>query len=120
MNKEQIYVISAKEKELNWQYKEYNFSLPESTEQLLEIDKEMNISVIHARIDLIIEKKVIPIYVKNRNYKILILLKKSEDNCFLLDYFCGVQKTLPAQDDLEILKKWCEIKNIQFSNGVRL
>ena len=81
MKKEQIYVFSAQEKELNWQYKEYNFSLPESTEQLLEIDKEMNISVIHARMDLIMNKRIIPVYVKNGSYKFLILLKKSEDNC---------------------------------------
>ena len=66
MNKEQIYVFSAQEKELNWQYKEYSFILPESSEQLLEIDKEMNISVIHARIDLIIEKEFLDRYRRNQ------------------------------------------------------
>ncbi len=116
----QLIEYSDNEKKLEWQFLNYCFRLPESIEQLLEIDNAMHISVNSARIDLIFEKQLFSVYVKNANYKILILLRKAEDDCFLLDYFCGVQKSIPEQNDLAILKQWCEIKNIQFSNGVRL
>lgn len=117
---EQKIEYDDKEKSLEWRFKNYCFKLPESIEQLLEIDNAMQISVNSARIDLILEKQLISVYVKTESYKILILLRKLEDDCFLLDYFCGVQKSIPDQNDLEILKQWCEIKNIQFSHGVRL
>ena len=116
----QLIEYSDNEKKLEWQFLNYCFRLPESIDQLLEIDNVMQISVNSARIDLILEKRLISVYVKTVAYKILILLRKSDDDCFLLDYFCGVQKSIPDQNDLEILKQWCEIKNIQFSNGVRL
>lgn len=112
---------SLQEKSLEAQYEGYVFSLSETSDKLLEIDNAMQISVNHARMDLILSKQIIPVYVKKQDeYRIMILLKKADDEFFLLDYFCGVQKTVPDQKELKIVKTWCDEKKITLSNGVRL
>lgn len=109
-----------KEKFLEWQFQDYCFNLLESIEQLLEIDNVLQIAVNQARMDLLISKQIIPVYVKKgADYKIMILLKNNYD-VFLLDYFCGYQKAIPEQNELDIIKAWCENKKIILSNGVRL
>ncbi len=109
-----------KEKSLIWQFHEYCFQLADSAERLLEIDNALQISVNQARMDLILSKQIITVYVKKEAvYKNLILLKKTE-SVFLLDFCCGFQKSIPAQDDLNMIKNWCENKQIILSNGVRL
>lgn len=111
---------TPEEKKIEWQFKDYSFQLSEYVEQLLEIDNSMKISVIRARMDLILSKQIVPVYVKKEDvYKILILLKKS-DNTFLLDFCCGEQKTIPDQKELNMINIWCEEKQIILSKGVRL
>ena len=108
------------EKNLEWKFQDYNFLLPKTVEQLLEIDDAMQISVNRARMDLIFSKQIIPVYVKkDETYKIMILLKKADDK-YLLDFCCGIQKAIPAQNELNLIKTWCEEKQIILSNGVRL
>ena len=105
---------------LEWESQYYSFLLAVSIEQLLEIDNALQISVNQARMDLILSKQIIPVYVKKEtDYKIMILLKNNDD-VFLLDYFCGYQKTIPEQNELEIIKAWCDKKKIILFNGVRL
>lgn len=109
-----------KEKALEWQFQDYCFQLADSAEQLSEIDDTLQISVNQARMDLIISKQIIPVYVKKiETYKIMILLKIAEDT-FLLDYCCGEKKSVPSQEEFNIIKTWCKNKNITLSNGVRL
>ncbi len=111
---------TPEEKKHVWKILDYSFCLPETIEQLLEIDNALQISVNQARMDLIISKQIIPIYVKKESdYKIMILIKNNYDT-FFLDYFCGKQKAIPEQNELNIIKKWCEEKQIILSNGVRL
>lgn len=111
---------SEEEKNIEWKYKDYSFHLPETLEQILEIDCALQISANRARMDLILSKQIVPVYVKKEDvYKILILLKKS-DNTFLLDFCCGEQKTIPDQKELNMINIWCEEKQIILSNGVRL
>ena len=111
---------TPEEKKYVWKILDYSFCLPETIEQLLEIDNVLQISVNQARMDLILSKQIIPVYVKKEaDYKIMILLKKTED-CLLLDFFCGVQKSVPSQEEMNIIKKWCEEKQIILSYGVRL
>lgn len=108
-----------KTKSLEWQFQDYAFLLPETLEQLLEIDCILQISTSRARMDLILSKQIVPVYVKKEDvYKILILLKKS-DNTFLLDFCCGEQKTIPDQKELNMINIWCEEKQIILSKGVR-
>ena len=108
------------EKDVEWQFQEYSFLLPETLDQLLEIDCALQISANRARMDLILSKQIVPVYVKKEDvYKILILLKKS-DNTFLLDFCCGEQKTIPDQKELNMINIWCEEKQITLSKGVRL
>ena len=86
------------EKNIEWQYQDYSFHLPATIEQLLEIDNIMQFSVNRARMDLIQTKQIIPVFVKKKEqYRIMILLKKNE-NDFLLDFTCGVRKTIPSQN----------------------
>ena len=109
-----------KVKRLEWQFQNYCFHLAESVEQLFEIDDALQISVNRARIDLILSKEIIPVYVKKSDaYKILILLKKADDKN-LLDFCCGNQKAIPTEEELGIIKIWCMDKQIILSNGVRL
>ncbi len=111
---------TPEEKKLEWQFQEYSFQLPEYVEQLLEIDNSMQISVIRARMDLILSNQIIPVYViKDDEYKILILVKKN-DNSYFLDFYCGIQKTIPKQEELNMINTWCENKKINLSNGMRL
>ncbi len=94
--------------------------MPETIEQLLKIDSVMQFSVNRARMDLIQTKQIIPVFVtKLEKYKVMILIKKS-NNTYLLDYFCGVQKVVPIQEEMNIIKAWCKEKKITYSNGVRL
>ena len=111
---------APEEKKIEWQFQEYSFHLPEYVEQLLEIDNSMQISVIRARMDLILSKQSIPVYVKKDDeYKILVLLKKNENSDFL-DFYCGIQKTIPKQEELNMINTWCENKKIILTNGMRL
>ena len=108
------------EKNIEWQYQDYSFHLPATIEQLLEIDNIMQFSVNRARMDLIQTKQIIPVFVKKiEQYRIMILLKKNK-NDFLLDFICGVKKTIPLQEEMNIIKVWCKEKNITQTNGVRL
>lgn len=108
------------EKNIEWQYQDYSFHLPATIEQLLEIDNIMQFSVNRARMDLIQTKQIIPVFVKKKEqYRIMILLKKNE-NDFLLDFTCGVRKTIPSQEEMNTIKTWCNEKKITQSNGVRL
>ena len=108
------------EKDIEWKYQDYSFHLPDTIEQLLEIDNVMQFSVNRARMDLIQTKQIIPVVVKKiEEYRIMILLKKN-DNDFLLDFTCGVKKAIPLQEEINIIKTWCKEKNITQSNGVRL
>ena len=107
-------------KSLEWQFEDYSFQLTNSVEQLFKIDDALQISVNRARIDLILSKEIIPVYVKKSEaYKILILLKKADDG-YLLDFCCENQKVIPSEEELEIIKNWCMNKQIILSNGVRL
>lgn len=111
---------TPEEKKIEWQFQDYSFQLSEYVEQLLEIDNSMKISVIRARMDLILSKQIVPVYVKkNDEYKILILLKKN-DNSYFLDFYCGIQKTIPKQDELNMINTWCEENHIILSKGIRL
>ncbi len=111
---------SEEEKNIEWKYKDYSFHLPETLDQLLEIDCALQISANRARMDLIQTKQIIPVVVKKiEEYRIMILLKKN-DNDFLLDFTCGVKKAIPLQEEINIIKTWCKEKNITQSNGVRL
>lgn len=111
---------TPEEKKIEWLFQDFSFQLPKYVGQLLEIDNSMKISVISARMDLILSKQIVPVYVKKEDvYKILILLKKS-DNTFLLDFCCGEQKTIPDQKELNMINIWCEEKQIILSKGVRL
>lgn len=108
------------EKDIEWQFQDYSFHLPDNIEQLLKIDNVMQFSVNRARMDLIQTKQIIPVFVKKiEQYRIMILLKKNE-NDFLLDFTCGVKKTIPLQEEMNIIKAWCKEKKITYSNGVRL
>ncbi len=108
------------EKKIEWQYQDYSFHLPDTIEQLLEIDNIMQFSVNRARMDLIQAKQIIPVFVKKiEEYRIMILLKKN-DNDLLLDFTCGVQKTIPLKEEMNVIKAWCNEKKITQSNGVRL
>ena len=118
MNQEIEY--DDKVKRLEWQFQDYCFQIADSAEQLLEIDCALKISANRARMDLIWSKQFIPVFVKkNEAYKIMILLKKSDD-VLILDYCCGHQKSIFVQEELDIIKIWCEEKQIIISNGVRL
>ena len=108
------------EKDIEWQFQDYSFHLPETIKQLLEIDSVMQFSVNRARMDLIQAKQIIPVFVKKiEEYRIMILLKKN-DNDLLLDFTCGVQKTIPLKEEMNVIKAWCNEKKITQSNGVRL
>ena len=111
---------SEEEKNIEWKYQDYSFNLPDTIEQLLEIDNIMQFSVNRARMDLIQTKQIIPVFVKKKEqYRIMILLKKNE-NDFLLDFTCGVKKAIPLQEEMNVIKVWCNEKKITQSNGVRL
>ena len=111
---------SEEEKNIKWKYKDYSFNLPDTIEQLLKIDNIMQFSVNRARMDLIQAKQIIPVFVKKiEEYRIMILLKKN-DNALLLDFTCGVQKTIPLKEEMNVIKAWCNEKKITQSNGVRL
>ena len=111
---------SEEEKNIEWQYQDYSFNLPGTIEQLLEIDNVMKFSVNRARMDLIQTNQIIPVVVKKiEEYRIMILLKKNEHD-FLLDSTCGVQKTIPTQEETNVIKAWCNEKRITQTNGVRL
>ena len=111
---------SEEEKNIKWKYKDYSFNLPDTIEQLLKIDNIMQFSVNRARMDLIQAKQIIPVLVKKiEEYRIMILLKKN-DNALLLDFTCGVQKTIPLKKEMNVIKAWCNEKKITQSNGVRL
>ena len=108
------------EKNIERQYQDYSFHLPATIEQLLEIDNIMQFSVNRARMDLIQTKQIIPVVVKKiEEYRIMILLKKN-GNDFLLDFTCGVQKTIPTKEEMNAIKAWCNEKKITQTNGVRL
>lgn len=111
MNQEIVYYNT--DKSLEWHNHGYSFCLPDTVEQLLEIDKSLQVSVNHARIDLILEKILTPLYVtKEKAYRMMILLRKTEYSGYLLDYFCGKEKTVPAKPELEVFKLWCCEKKI--------
>ncbi len=109
---------SEEEKNIEWKYKDYSFHLPVTIEQLLEIDNAMRFSVNRARMDLLQTKQIIPVVVKKiEEYRIMILLKKN-GNDFLLDFTCGVKKTIPLQEEMNVIKAWCKEKknnSIQWS-----
>ena len=108
------------EKDVEWQFQDYSFHLPATINQLLKIDSVMQFSVNRARMDLIQTNQIIPVVVKKiEEYRIMILLKKNE-NDFLLDSTCGVQKTIPTQEETNVIKAWCNEKRITQTNGVRL
>lgn len=112
--------FTDEEKDIEWQFQDYSFHLPETINQLLKIDSVMQFSVNRARMDLIQTKQIIPVFVKKiEQYRIMILLKKNK-NDFLLDFICGVKKTIPLQEEMNIIKVWCKEKNITQTNGVRL
>lgn len=68
------------EKNLEWQFKDYYFKLPETIEQILEIDNNLQFSVIQARIDLILSSRLFLYMLKKEDvYKIMILLKNNYD-----------------------------------------
>lgn len=66
------------EKNLEWQFKDYYFKLPETIEQILEIDNYLQISCNQARIDLILSSRLFLYMLKKEDvYKIMILLKNN-------------------------------------------
>lgn len=108
------------EKNLEWKYEGYSFSLAETVNKLLEIDDLLQISVNQARMDLIIEKQILSIFVeKDGNLIFLILLKKNEGQSFVIDLLCSPRKTIPSLAEQTFISKWCKEKHIDFSFSLK-
>lgn len=111
---------SEEEKNLEWICDGYYFLLPKSINKLLEVDKKLQISANQARMDLILEKQILSMYVeKDGNCKLLILLTKNEEGIFVLNSLCSHQKSCPSSEERIVLGKWCVEKHIVFSFSLK-
>ncbi len=110
---------SQKSINLEGKYSDYIFFLPRTVCDIFEIDMELHISVNHARIDLILNEQILSFCMKKNDvYKNLILVKRVEGKN-VVDLICGNNKSVPNQEELQIIKEWCKTKQIHFSLSLK-
>ena len=108
-----IIEYSSNEKELEWNYENYNFKLPESTNTLIQIGNEMNNCVGNYYRIPVLRKNCIIVYVlKNEKYQICIELRKKENGKFYVRQEKGKNNKSLTGEDKRVVIEWEQNKNL--------